>query len=64
MRDARLEYLLEIRGIVQARGTKQINPDMPTGTVELLAKEIKIITASEPMPFEVNGDTKIMINNI
>lgn len=58
MRDARLEYLLEIRGVVQARGAKQINPDMPTGTVELLAKEISIITASEPMPFAVDSDTK------
>ncbi len=58
MRDARLEYLLEIRGIVQARGAKQVNPDMPTGTVELLAKEISIITASEPMPFAVDSDTK------
>jgi aspartyl-tRNA synthetase len=60
MRDARLEYLLEIRGVVQARGAKQINPDMPTGTVELLAKEIKIISASEPMPFAVDSDTKII----
>jgi aspartyl-tRNA synthetase len=58
MRDARLEYLLEIRGVVQARGAKQINPDMPTGTVELLAKEIKIISASEPMPFAVDSDTR------
>lgn len=60
MRDARLEYLLEIRGIVQARGAKQINPDMPTGTVELLAKEISIISASEPMPFAVDSDTKVI----
>lgn len=58
MRDARLEYLLEIRGTVQARGAKQVNPDMATGTVELLAKEIKIISASEPMPFAVDSDTK------
>ena len=60
MRDARLEYLLEIRGVVQARGAKQINPDMPTGTVELLAKEIKIISASAPMPFAVDSDTEVI----
>ncbi|MCX6781943.1 MAG: aspartate--tRNA ligase [Candidatus Magasanikbacteria bacterium] len=60
MRDARLEYLLEIRGVVQARGAKQVNPVMPTGTVELLAKEISIITASEPMPFAVDSDTKVI----
>lgn len=58
MKKARLEYLLEIRGVVQERGEKQKNLDMKTGTVEILAKEIKIISASEPMPFEVNEDTK------
>ncbi|MDD2758397.1 MAG: aspartate--tRNA ligase, partial [Patescibacteria group bacterium] len=58
MRDARLEYLLEIRGVVQARGAKQVNPDMPTGTVELLAKEIKIVASSEAMPFAVDSDTR------
>jgi len=56
----RLEYCMEVKGIVQARGVKQINPDMPTGTVELLAKEIKIINESEAMPFDVSTDTKII----
>jgi aspartyl-tRNA synthetase len=60
LKRARLEYLLAIRGVVQERGEKQKNPDMPTGNVEILAKEIKIISASEPMPFEVDGDTKII----
>jgi aspartyl-tRNA synthetase len=58
LKRARLEYLLEIRGVVQARGAKQINPNEPTGTVEVLAKEIKIISASEATPFEVSGDTR------
>ncbi|MDO9510038.1 MAG: aspartate--tRNA ligase [Candidatus Magasanikbacteria bacterium] len=58
MNRARLEYLVEIRGNVQARGAKQINLEMTTGTVEILAKEIKIISESEPMPFEINDDTK------
>jgi len=54
----RLEYLVELRGIVQARGEKQKNPDMPTGTVEILAKELRIISESQPMPFEINQDTR------
>jgi len=54
----RLEYLVELRGIVQARGEKQKNLEMPTGTVEILAKEMKIISESAPMPFEVDQDTR------
>ncbi len=54
----RLEDLIELRGIVQARGAKQINPDMPTGTVEILAKEIKVINETVALPFEISGDTR------
>ena len=54
----RLEYLVELRGVVQARGEKQKNLEMPTGTVEILAKEMKIISESAPMPFEVDQDTR------
>ena len=57
---ARLEYCVEIKGVVQERGAKQKNPDMPTGNVELLAKEMKIITESEAMPFDVSADTKVI----
>ena len=55
---ARLEYCIEIKGIVQERGEKQKNPGMPTGNVEVLAKEFKILTESEAMPFDVSADTK------
>jgi len=58
LKKIRLEDLVELRGIVQARGAKQINPDMPTGTVEILAKEIKVINETVALPFEVSGDTR------
>ena len=58
LKKIRLEDLIELRGVVQARGAKQINPDMPTGTVEILAKEIKVINETVALPFEVSGDTR------
>ncbi|MFH2018418.1 MAG: amino acid--tRNA ligase-related protein, partial [bacterium] len=58
LKKARLEYCLEIRGLVQERGEKQKNLDLPTGTVEILAKEIKILSESESMPIDVSADTK------
>jgi aspartyl-tRNA synthetase len=58
LQEVRLEYLVEIRGVVQERGEKQKNPNLPTGSIELLAKEIKIISSTEALPFEVTGTTK------
>jgi len=58
LKKIRLEDLIELRGIVQARGAKQQNPDMPTGMVEILAKEIKTITDTIALPFEISGDTR------
>ncbi|MFA5127420.1 MAG: aspartate--tRNA(Asn) ligase [Patescibacteria group bacterium] len=57
VKEIRQEWVLEIRGMVQARGAKQINPDMPTGTVELLAKEIKVLSKAETLPIDVSDES-------
>ena len=54
----RSEFVVEIEGIVQARGNKQVNPNMETGTVEMLAKSVVILNSSETTPFEVDKDTR------
>lgn len=51
------EYVVEIEGIVNKRGEKQVKADLPTGTVELGVKSLKILNASETPPFEVDKDT-------
>ncbi len=58
LKRVRLEYLIELRGVVQERSEKQKNLNMPTGTVEILAKEVKIISESQAMPFDVSQDTR------
>lgn len=58
VKKVRLEYCVELKGMVQERGAKQKNSDMPTGNVEILAKNFKILTESEAMPFDVSTDTK------
>lgn len=56
----RPEWVVEIKGIVNERGVKQQNPDMPTGMVEVLAKEIKVLNESKTPPFEIDKDTKVI----
>ena len=43
MNNIKPEYVLEIEGEVNKRGDKQINKDLATGTVEVLAKRVKIL---------------------
>lgn len=60
----RPEWVLEVRGLVNERGAKQKNPEMPTGTVEILAKEIKVFNEAKTPPFEVDKDTKIITEEL
>ncbi len=55
--DIRPEYCLQVRGIVNQRGAKQVNPNLATGSIELLAKEITILNTSKTLPFEIH-DTR------
>lgn len=54
--ELRGEYVVEIIGKVNARPEKLINPKIVSGTVELEAKNIKILAKAESLPFEINGD--------
>jgi len=51
------EDLIEVVGEVQKRPDKLVNADLATGTVEIGVKEIKLISAAAPLPFEVNQNT-------
>ncbi len=60
IKDIRTEYCLSITGIVQARQAAQVNVDVPTGGVEILATEVVILNACKTPPFELNKDTSIV----
>lgn len=56
LKDVRSEWSVEIRGVVNERGPKQRNENLPTGTVELLAKEVKVLAKAEPLPLDLNDE--------
>ncbi len=56
LKDIRPEWVVEIRGIVNARGAKQQNPNMPTGMVEVLAKGIAVMAKAEPLPLDLEDE--------
>jgi len=49
------EYVISIEGKVKERGKDLVNPDMPTGTVEIEATKIEILSSAEPLPFELDA---------
>jgi len=54
MKELRTEYCISVTGVVQARSEKQINTEIETGTVEILAKELEILNPSKTPPFELD----------
>ncbi len=49
----RPEFCLKLTGSVKQRDAKQINPNLETGEVELLAHEIEILNTSKTPPFDL-----------
>ncbi len=53
----RNEWVVKVTGVVQKRGEKQVNPNIVTGTVELMVKEMEVLNESKTPPFELDKDT-------
>jgi aspartyl-tRNA synthetase len=54
--DPRSEYCVEIIGLVKKRPDSMVNPKLDTGTVEVEAKKITVITPSSDLPFPIDTD--------
>ena len=52
----RSEYVLKVTGKVRRRPAGTVNPELPTGEVEVLAHEVEILNPSAPPPFQLDED--------
>ena len=55
----RSEFVLKVTGRVRLRPEGTQNPEMPTGMVEMLGKELEILNASETPPFQLDEHTNV-----
>ena len=55
----RSEYVLAVRGMVAARTEGNINPNMKTGKIEIIAKELRILSDSETTPFQIEDSVTV-----
>ena len=53
----RSEYVLKVTGKVRERPEGTVNPNMPTGQVEILVNQVEILNRSETPPFMIDDDT-------
>ena len=53
----RAEYVVTVKGTVRKRDT--VNPNIPTGNIEVYVDEMKILSAAETPPFEVNDAKRV-----
>jgi aspartyl-tRNA synthetase len=54
--EIRSEYVILVRGTVQRRTPDTINPAMPTGEIEIVAREIRLLNRATPPPFPLEDD--------
>ncbi|MCC5878524.1 MAG: aspartate--tRNA ligase [Idiomarina sp.] len=52
----RQEFCIQVTGSVKDRPAGQVNSDMKTGKIEIIATELNILSRSEPLPIDFNSE--------
>jgi aspartyl-tRNA synthetase len=55
----RSEYVVAMKGVVQRRSEDTVNPKLPTGEVEMLAHEIRVLNEAKTPPFSITDDAPV-----
>ena len=55
----RNEFVVEVKGRVRLRPSGTINDEMPTGRIEILGNELKVLNASETPPIQLDEHAEV-----
>jgi len=58
----RVEYCLQVAGTVRPRPEGTVNPNLPTGAVEVAANELRVLSPADPLPF--NLDDRVEVDEV
>jgi aspartyl-tRNA synthetase len=54
--EIRSEFVVHASGDVTRRAPEAVNPNIPTGEVEIQVDELEIVSRSEPLPFQLDDE--------
>ena len=52
--DLRNEFCIQVTGVVDARTPENVNPNIPTGEVEVAIRTLEVLNPSAPLPFQID----------
>src|SRR5690606_26324392 len=52
--ELRSEYVITVTGQVRTRPDGNVNPDLPTGEIEVVAADLQVLSESAPLPFQID----------
>ncbi len=55
----RSEFVIAVKGQIVRRDEETINEKLPTGYIEVKAKELKVLSRAQTPPFEIEDDTAV-----
>jgi len=59
LKEARSEWVLQVTGEVRPRFEGAINPNMPTGEIEIAATKVTVLNKAEALPILVNKEEEV-----
>ena len=55
----RTEFCISIEGAVRLRPADMANPELPTGEIEVVATTMRVLSPSEPLPFQIDDRSDV-----
>ena len=55
----RNEWVLAVTGEVRAREPQNVNPNLPTGEIEVVARNIEVLNEAAPLPFQLDAHSEV-----
>ncbi|MCW2620664.1 MAG: aspS [Frankiales bacterium] len=55
----RNEFCVQVVGDVRARDEKNVNPNLPSGAVEVAATSLVVLSTSAPLPFQLDDELNV-----
>ena len=61
--NVRMEWVLQVTGVVHKRPAGMENPKMQTGEIEIIAESIEILNPAKTLPFMISGENDLPDEN-